>query len=130
MEVMVVLILIGLLATIVTVNVRSYLVAGKQNAAKAEISSFTQALETFYATESRYPTNEEGLVILTKATAHFSEPLLPKVPKDPWGNPYQYNAPGKEGHHYEIISFGADGREGGTEGTADADIVSWALSDR
>src|SRR5262245_32372957 len=120
-ELMVVIVIIGLLAGAVTVGVRSYLVAGKQNVAKMEIANICQALETFYSASDRYPSDEEGLEVLAKPTEKFVDGLLNKVPRDPWGRPYQYNQPGR-GRPYEVICYGADGREGG--GGADRDITS------
>jgi general secretion pathway protein G len=125
-EFTVVLALIGLLAGIVTIGVRPMLTRGKQNAARAEIASIRQALEQFYSVYGRYPTNEEGLAVLRKPTDRISEPLLTQDPKDPWGRAYQYNSPGRN-EPYEVICFGADGREGG--GGADSDIVSWDLKE-
>lgn len=124
LEMMVVLVLIGLLAGLVGVSTRHYLVKGKQNAARAQISSLCTAVDTFYGVYSRYPTNEEGLAILTRKTTKIADPLLKQLPMDPWDRPYQYNRPGRN-QEYEIICLGADGREGG-EG-ADADIASWDL---
>ena len=126
-EMMVVLVLIGLLAGVVTVSVRHYLVTGKQAAAKAQVASLKTAIETFNGVYGRYPTNDEGVQILTQKTERLPEPLLDAraVPNDPWGRPYQYNSPGRQ-EPYEILSYGRDGREGG--GGEDADIVSWQLS--
>jgi len=125
-EFTVVLALIGLLAGIVTIGVRPMLIRGKQNAARAEIAAIRQALEQFYSIYSRYPTNDEGLASLRKPSERITEPLLSQDPKDPWGRQYQYNAPGRV-EPYEVICFGADGREGGTG--ADMDIVSWDLKE-
>ena len=77
-----------------------------------------QALETFYAVNDRYPTNDEGLQILATKSDKFPDGLLNKCPRDPWGNPYQYNNPGKHGA-YDVICYGADGREGGNGGDQD-----------
>lgn len=121
-ELMVVLVLIGLLAGVATVNVRHYLIRGKRNAAKAEIHTICLALDTFYSTYGRYPSNAEGLDVLTTPSEQLSEPLLTKRPVDPWGKPYQYLNPGRSGSAYEVICYGGDGREGG-EG-ADADITN------
>jgi general secretion pathway protein G len=125
-EVMVVIVIIGLLAGVVTINVRGYLNKAKQNAARQEIATVVHALDTYHATYGRYPTNDEGLDALTKPSEKLPEPLLPRVPTDPWGRPYQYNSPGANGP-YEVICFGADGREGGTG--IDADIRSDALKE-
>jgi general secretion pathway protein G len=126
LEMMFVFVLIGILATIVTVNVRYYLLKGKQNAARAEISAISTALETYFSTNNTYPDNAEGLAVLTKTTEKQPEPLLKQLPMDPWGHPYQYNRPGRSGP-YEVICFGADGRPGG-EG-ADKDIASYDLKE-
>ena len=124
-EMLVVLVLIGLLAGLVAVNVSGYLVKGKREAAKAQIATFDQALESYHATQSSYPSNDQGLQALTRSTNEMPEPFIERIPKDPWGNPYQYNAPGRDGRPYEIISYGADGREGG-EGQ-NADVKSWRI---
>jgi len=120
-ELMIVVVIIGLLAGTVTLYVPAYLTQAKQNAARHEISTIVQALEAFYATYGRYPTNDEGLAVLTQPTEKIAEPLLKGMPTDPWSKPYQYNCPGRT-QPYEVICYGADGREGG-EG-ADADIGS------
>lgn len=126
-EIMVVLVIIGLLAGVVTINVRGYMVRANQNAAKAEIATICNALETFYLHHNRYPTNEEGLEILTTVSDASGEAILSRLPNDPWGNPYQYNTPGRDGP-YEVLSLGADGRDGG-EG-ADRILGSWELDER
>lgn len=125
-ELMVVIVIIGLLAGIVTVNVRGYLIKAKQNVARQEIATIVNGLETFYATYGRYPTNEEGIAILTRKTEKLSERILKSEPVDPWGQPYQYNSPGRK-DLYEVICYGADGREGGDD--ANADISSDTLKE-
>jgi general secretion pathway protein G len=121
LEIMIVIVIIGMLAGVVTVSVRGYLVKAKQNTARHEIATIVQALESFYTAHDRYPTNEEGIEILVEPSDEFPDGLLTKVPVDPWSGDYQYNAPGANGP-YEVISYGADGSEGG-EG-ADSDISS------
>jgi len=125
-ELMVVIVLIGLLAGAVAMGTRAYLIAGKQAVAKLEISRICQALDTFYSAYDRYPTNDEGIEILAQANEKFADALLSEVPTDPWGHPYEYVQPGRE-TAYEVISYGADGREGGTK--ADRDISSTQLDD-
>lgn len=125
LEVMVVLVIIGLIAGLVTANVRSRMIVAKQQAAKAEIATLAEALNTFYTIEGRFPTNDEGIAVLAEPTARLAEPLVEAVPKDPWNRPYEYLCPGRE-HAFELVSLGADGMEGG-EG-ANADIVSWDLN--
>ena len=124
-ELMVVVIIIGLLSTLVAVQTRSYLIASKQNAARAEIATMVSALESFYADQSRYPNNEEGIEILTRGTRSFPDGFLKKVPTDPWGRPYEYISPAVKSP-FTILCLGGDGREGGEGG--DADISSEALN--
>lgn len=126
-ELMVVIVIIGLLAGVVTISVRSYLTRSRQNVAKMEIAKICQALDTFYSQYDRYPSNDKGLAALTEKTAAFTDGLLTKLPVDPWGNPYEYQSPGRKGP-YEVIAYGADHREGGTG--ADADISSDNLGDQ
>jgi len=120
-ELMVVIVIIGLLAGAVSMSVRSYLVAGKQNVAKMEIANIVQSLQTYYSTYDRYPSVDDGIELLTQPSSEFVDGLLSKTPVDPWQNEYQYNQPGRTGP-FEVICFGADGREDG-EGAA-ADISS------
>jgi general secretion pathway protein G len=126
-EVLVVMVIIGILASLVVFRTRSYLIVSKQNAAKVEIARLVQALETFYSVHDRYPTNEEGIEVLAIASAEFPDGILNKVPDDPWRHPYQYNSPGENGP-FEVICLGADGREGGDG--ADSDIHSDDLERR
>ncbi len=125
-ELMVVIVLIGLLAGAVTLATRSYLIAGKQAVAKLEISKLCQAIDTFYAAYDRYPTSDEGFEVLAGPSERFPEGLLNKVPLDPWRNSYEYIQPGRD-VPYEVISYGADGREGGDG--ADQELSSRDLED-
>lgn len=122
-EMMVVLVLIGLLAGLVTINVRKYMTKGRAQAAQAEIATIEHALAAFYMENGRYPNNDEGIAILCKATAQQPDPWLTKFPTDPWGHAYHYRTPGRDSKGYEVISYGADDREGGDG--ADADISSF-----
>ncbi len=121
-EMLAVLVLIGLAAGIVAVNVRSYMIKGKQNVARSEIATLASSLEAYYIAYSRFPSNEEGLDILTQISDEIPAPLMDRVPVDPWGHRYQYNQPGSNSQPYEVFSYGADGREGGE--AADKDIRS------
>lgn len=127
-EIMIVIVIIGLLAGVVTVNVRRYLIKAKQNVARQDIATIVHALDSFWAEYDRYPTNEEGLEALIRPTEKNPEPLLAgkEIPRDPWDRAYLYNSPGADGP-YEVICLGADGREGG-EG-ADMDITSDKLKE-
>ena len=123
-ELLVVIVIIGILASLVAFRTRSYLVVSKQNAAKLDISRIVQAIDTYYATHDRYPSNDEGLELLTAKDEVFVDGILKSIPLDPWSNPYQYNSPGADSA-YEVICLGADKREGG-EG-ADRDLSSEEL---
>jgi general secretion pathway protein G len=104
-EVMIVVVIIGLLAGAVTLSTRHFMDRAKQTRARSDIATYKSALESFYAESGRYPTSEEGLAVLTPK-------FIDKLRLDPWLHPYQYNFPGKQSA-YEIICFGADGRDGG-----------------
>lgn len=121
-ELMVVVVILGILATIVTVSVNDYLVKGKQTAAKAEIARISEALNLFYLDHDRYPDNDEGLAALKQTTPQHPQGILQGDLLDPWGRPYVYVYPGVHGV-FDLLSLGADGQEGGTG--ADTDVVSW-----
>ena len=123
-ELIVVIVIIGMLAGMVTVSVRSYLIRGKQAVASMEIAKICQALDTYHSVSDRYPSLDEGLAILASETDLFPEGLLKKLPNDPWKNEYVYRIPGSQSS-YEVICLGADGLEGG-EG-AEKDISSDTL---
>jgi len=126
-ELMFVLVILGLLASVVTVSVNDYLVTGKQTTARAEIAQISNALELFYIENDRYPSNDDGLAALTERSTRHPNGILDGDLIDPWGNEYLYVYPGLNGV-FDIVSHGANGQEGG-EG-ADTDIVSWDLDGR
>jgi general secretion pathway protein G len=116
-ELMVVIVIIGLLATVVIINVMPATDKAATTKAKADIATLSQGVEMYRLSRMRYPEGEQGL------QAIVSEGFVKNLPKDPWGNDYKYASPGREGRQFEIYSLGADGQEGG-EGQ-DADIGSW-----
>jgi general secretion pathway protein G len=126
MELLIVLVIIGLLAALVGPTVYQHVKPAKQSAARAQIENFMTALDNFYIDVNRYPTSQEGLKALRAkpdGAERWRGPYLKKeIPDDPWGNPYVYRAPGRNGG-YEIISYGADGKEGGDGDNQD--INSW-----
>ncbi len=124
-EVMVVIVLIGIMATVVTISVSDYLVTGKQTAVRNEIAQISNALELYHTEYGHYPSNEEGLAKLQEKSTEHPQGILQGDLLDPWNHPYAYVYPGIHGR-YDIIGYGADGQEGG-EG-ADLDLVSWNLS--
>lgn len=124
-ELMVVVVILGVLATVVTVSVNDYLITGKQTAARNEIAQITTALELFYTENDHYPANDKGLDLLQKKTTRHPNGILQGDLLDPWGHAYLYVYPGLHGV-FDLLSQGADGQQGG-EG-ADMDIVSWNLA--
>ena len=125
-EILVVITIIALIMSLVGPRVLNYLTESKVKAAKIQMQSFSSALDLLYLDTGRYPSSAEGLNTLVKPTsamAGWNGPYLKggSVPNDPWGKPYVYRSPA-ERSKYEIMSYGADGQEGGT-GTA-ADITS------
>jgi general secretion pathway protein G len=125
-EILVVITIIALIMSLVGPRVLNYLTESKVKAAKIPMQSFSSALDLLYLDTGRYPSSAEGLAVLVKPTsamAGWNGPYLKggNVPNDPWGKPYLYRSP-TERAKYEIMSYGADGQEGGT-GTA-ADITS------
>ncbi len=120
-ELLVVLAIIGLLATVVVVNVLPAQNTARIQKAKADIALIEQGLELYRLETGRYPDAGEGLAILTQPTA-VGAPLK-RLPEDPWGRPYNYAQPGRDGRPFDIWTWGADGTEGG-DGDA-ADIGNW-----
>jgi len=124
-ELMVVIVIMGLLTTVVVINVMPSNDRAMVDKARVDISQLDQAVEMFRMETQRYPTTDEGVDILTEApkgSSFRSEGIIKDLPADPWGNPYQYLYPGEHGT-YDIFSYGADGRLGG-EGL-NADIGNW-----
>jgi general secretion pathway protein G len=116
-EILVVLVLIGIVLGIVGGNFIGRGEKAKADAAKIEIGQIGQALDLYKLEIGRYPTTQEGLQALIQAPAgasNWNGPYWKKstIPKDPWGNEYKYTSPGQSGP-YDILSYGADGKEGG-----------------
>ncbi|ODV42207.1 type II secretion system protein GspG [Cupriavidus sp. UYMMa02A] len=128
-EIMVVIVILGVLAALVVPKIMSRPDEARIVAARQDISSIMQALKLYRLDNSRYPTTEQGLAALVAKPT--TEPVpnnwkgggyLEKLPKDPWGHPYQYLNPGVRGE-IDVFSFGADGQAGGSGN--DADIGNW-----
>jgi len=123
-ELLVVLTIISLIMGLVGPRVLGYLSESRTKTARLQIESLSSALDLFYLDAGRYPTSSEGLEALTQRPTDVSiwnGPYVKggRVPVDPWGHPYQYRSPVEHTPPYEIVSFGADGREGGTGNAAD-----------
>ena len=125
-ELLVVMVIIALFATIVGSRVGRSVDKGKKVAAKSQISEFESMLDQFKLDVGRYPSNEEGLQALRTKPANVTNwdgPYSKKdVPVDPWGRSYVYRFPGTHGD-FDVLSYGADGQEGGDGDNAD--ITSW-----
>lgn len=126
LELLVVLVILGLLVGVVAPRFFGQVGKSEVQVAAAQIRSLADALDQYRLDVGRYPTTEQGLVALNTQPAGVTRwrgPYLKKaVPNDPWGNPYQYRAPGEHGE-VDLYSFGSDGQPGGT-GDA-ADITNW-----
>ena len=126
LELLVVMVIIGLLAGYVGPKFFGQIGKSEVKAARAQIDALQKALDQYRLDVGRYPSTDQGLAVLVTKPADepkWDGPYLAKaVPKDPWGNDYQYRSPGEHGE-YDLLSFGKDGRPGG-EGE-DADLTSW-----
>ncbi|MBV5258082.1 type II secretion system protein GspG [Synechococcus moorigangaii CMS01] len=128
-EIMVVVVIIGLLATVVVLNVLPSQDRARMEKARADIGRIEQAIEMFRLDMGRYPTTDEGLDVLVSApadprlAARFPEGgYINRLPEDPWGGSYQYMSPGEHGR-FDVWSLGADARPGGEDNNAD--IGNW-----
>ena len=129
-EILVVIVVIAILATLVAPNVFQHVGAAKDATAKSQIEMIGAGLDSYRLHNGAYPTSEQGLAALWETPtidppANWRGPYLRKaVPLDPWGNPYVYISPGEVNPNgYDLLSLGADGKLGG-EGE-NADVTSW-----
>ncbi|MFH2069200.1 MAG: type II secretion system major pseudopilin GspG [Candidatus Omnitrophota bacterium] len=129
LELMVVLIILSLLAMLALPRFFGRVDDARVTTARVQIQNLETALRLFYLDTGFYPTTEQGLKALVEKpgnTRNWREGgYMEKgvIPKDPWGNDYDYRAPGEAGREYEILSLGRDGKEGGSG--IDADIKNW-----
>jgi general secretion pathway protein G len=126
-ELMVVIVIIGLLATVVAINVLPSQDRAMVGKARADISVLEQAIETYRLDNLAFPDDLQALVAapagLARPERYREGGYVRRLPEDPWGNPYQYRRPSTHGGQFDVFSLGADGREGG-EGN-DADLGNW-----
>lgn len=130
-EVLVVVVVITLLATLVAPNVFSHLGTAKDATARSQMEMISAALDAYRLDNGRYPSTEQGLDALWAAPSFEPRPrnwrgpyLRKRVPLDPWGNAYVYRLPGRvNANGFDLLSLGSDGREGGTGDGAD--ILAW-----
>lgn len=130
-EIMVVVVILGILAALVVPQVMNRPDQAKVTVAKGDIKAIGAALDMYKLDNYSYPSTQQGLEALVKKPGGNPQPknwnrdgYLKRVPKDPWGNEYQYLSPGTQGP-YDLYSYGADGKQGGSE--LNADIGNWDL---
>jgi general secretion pathway protein G len=127
-EVMIVVVILGLLATTVMPKILSRPDQARRTKAMVDIRAIQSALAMFKADTGRFPTTAEGLQALVTnpgIVGYDSNGYLERVPTDPWGNRYIYISPGIHSKEYDLLSLGKDGEPGGAG--HDADIESWNL---
>ena len=124
-ELLVVIVIIGLLGTIVAINVFGALGTRNVAKAKADIASLESALDQYRLDNLTYPSTSDGLNALIATPPGLAQPeryriggYIKKLPNDPWGNAYQYAAPGRKGA-FDVYSLGADKATGGEGENAD-----------
>jgi general secretion pathway protein G len=124
MELLIVMVILGMLAAIVGPALWNKLAGAQRDTAKTQISNIEVALDSYRLDTFKYPNSLEDLVKNASNNPKWNGPYLKKgIPKDPWGNDYQYQKPGQDGRNYDLYSFAVDGVQGG-EGD-NADVVSW-----
>lgn len=131
LEILVVLVVIGVLATLVAPNVFRHVGSAKEATARSQIEMLGAALDAYRLDNGLYPTTEQGLLALTAEPTLEPRPvswrgpyLRKTVPADPWGTPYEYVSPGQVNPSgFDLISFGSDAHPGGNGESED--IRSW-----
>ncbi len=125
-ELMVVIFIIGLLATVVMINVLPSQDRAMVTKAKADIATLETALEQYRLDNLAYPATSDGLNALVTAPPSLAQPeryrrggYIKRLPEDPWGRPYIYQTPGANGAAFDVLSLGADGAPGGADENAD-----------
>jgi general secretion pathway protein G len=128
-ELLLVLVILGVLAAIVVPKFAGRTEQAREAAAKTQISTFGTVLDAFEVDNGYYPKGKSGLNDLVSAprdAKNWRGPYIKEVPKDPWGNDYIYECPGKNNPtSYDVSSMGADGQAGGED-----DITNWTSSKR
>ena len=129
-ELMIVVVILGLLATIVMPRILDRPEQARRMKAKVDIRNIESTLALFKMDTGRFPTTSEGLEALVTdpgIKGYDEDAYLDKVPLDPWGNKYIYLSPGVHRKDYDLESYGKDGEDGGTDN--DADVESWNLEE-
>lgn len=129
-ELMIVVVILGMLATIIMPRILSRPEQARRMKAKVDIRNIESALALFKTDTGRFPTTSEGLQVLVTdpgIRGYNSDGYLDKVPVDPWQSPYIYVSPGVRSKDYDLESYGKDREDGGVKD--DADIESWNLDE-
>lgn len=126
LELLVVMVIIGLLASYVAPRFFDQIGKSEAKAARAQLDAFDKALAAYRLDTGRLPSAEQGLKALVDRPSgepKWSGPYLAKaLPPDPWGRPYLYRVPGEQGRDYDLLSLGKDGQRGGTAESADISV--------
>nr|WP_100689947.1 type II secretion system major pseudopilin GspG [Marinobacter aromaticivorans] len=127
-EIMVVMVILGLLVAVVAPNIMGRSDQAKVTVAETQLTNISKALDIYRLDNSHYPSTQQGLEALKSRPSGSPEPknwnpdgYMKSIPKDPWGNDFQYVSPGVEGP-YDLYSYGSDGQEGGSDDAADISI--------
>ena len=127
LELLVVMVIIGLLASFVAPRYFDQVGKSEVKATRAQLDAFEKALGAYRLDVGHFPSTGQGLKALNERPSEepkWSGPYLSKaVPPDPWGRPFIFRSPGDAGHDFELMSLGKDGQPGGTG--LDADISVW-----
>jgi general secretion pathway protein G len=130
-EVMIVVVILAILATLLAPRVMGRTDDAKRAAAKAQIKNIESALQLYKLDNGIYPSSEQGLKALVEKPTSGPQAAnwkaggyLAKLPSDPWGNVYRYASPGPQGD-FEVLSFGADGVPGGDG--KNSDVANWNI---
>jgi general secretion pathway protein G len=129
-ELMIVVVILGILATIIMPKILGRPEQVRRMKAKVDIRNIESALALFKTDTGRFPTTSEGFEVLVSdpgIKGYNSDGYLDKLPIDPWGNKYIYISPGLHSKDYDVESYGKDGEDGGTGDNAD--IESWNLDE-
>ncbi len=131
LEIMVVIVIIGILASFVVPKLVDRPNEARVIKAKQDILTLENALELYNLDNGRYPSTQQSLEALVRKPSLSPSPnnwkeggYIKKLSEDPWGHPYQYLYPGKHGE-FDIYSYGADGKSGGTD--IDREIGNWDI---
>jgi general secretion pathway protein G len=126
LELLVVMVIIGLLASYVAPRFFDQIGKSEVKAARAQLDAFDKALAAYRLDTGHFPSGDQGLKALVERPASepkWSGPYLAKaLPPDPWGRAYVYRAPGEQGRDYDMLSLGKDGQRGGTGENADISV--------